>query len=69
MEDEKKCVVALFLDGTILTAGQMRKVTATSWAIGFDSRLKYKFVAVTVQADSGTRPVSYTMPVRGSYLY
>lgn len=53
MEDGKKCVVVLFIHETLLTAGQQNGVTAASWAIGFDSGLRYHFVTVTVHTECG----------------
>lgn len=58
---------SLVVVGIILTAGQLSEVTTTDWTIGFDSRLRYKFVLVPAQLEPETRPVSYTMRVRFFY--
>jgi hypothetical protein len=65
--EEVRCSLAVA--GIILTAGQLSEVTTTDWAMGLDSRLRYKFVFVTAQSEPETRPVSYTMHVRFFSFY
>ena len=60
---EKVCC-SFVVAGIFLTEGQLSEVTTTDWTMGLDSRLRYKFVFVTVQLEPETRPVSYTMCVR-----